>query len=99
MNYTKGPWEKVITARFGPDDFEGLNIESPNENTVICELAGGLPLIEIESNAHLIASAPDLLEACKTTRNHIFNGHSSPHTTNQILNILNKAIAKAEGRE
>ena len=64
-NHTGGDWEIVISPKFGPEDFEGLQIESPNTGTIICEIAGGLPLIETIGNARLIQKAPNLLDCLK----------------------------------
>jgi hypothetical protein len=98
MSHTKGPWVEVTTAAFKPDDYEGLNIESPTENTVICELAGGLPLSEIEANARLIATAPELLIACKR----LLRQYEivAPKWMNvEAINNMKKTISKAEGKQ
>ena len=58
-----------------------------------------------KANARLIATAPELLEACKEAQAWLFDMQTdSPYRagTNKtfyepILDILNKAIAKAEG--
>lgn len=65
MNHTSGDWEMVVAPKFGPEDYEGITIESPDTETIICEIAGGLPLIEILGNAKLIEKAPKMLEALK----------------------------------
>jgi len=46
---------------------------------------------EGEANVHLIKSAPDLLKACKVARRFCVRANSD------VLAILDKAIAKAEG--
>lgn len=51
-----------------------------------------------EANARLIAAAPELLEACKTTEALLW-GVPSFSDINKILVIIRKAITKAEGRE
>lgn len=61
-NHTPGDWEMVVAPKFGPEEYEGITIESPDHNTIICEIAGGLPLIEILGNAQLITKAPKMLE-------------------------------------
>jgi hypothetical protein len=64
-NHTEGDWEMIIAPEFGPEEYEGVTIESPSTGTIICEIAGGLPLIEILGNAKLIAKAPKLLDCLK----------------------------------
>lgn len=81
MNYEfkgiKGPWRVIIND----DQYKAYITTIENCPNVICELEYGpeytnyddqesvLESIrlqeELEANAHLIASAPDLLEACK----------------------------------
>lgn len=65
MNHTGGDWEMIVAPKFGPEDYEGITIESTDHSTIICEIAGGLPLIEILGNAKLIEKAPKLLDCLK----------------------------------
>lgn len=54
------------------------------------------------ANADLISSAPDLLEACKEalySLNVYCSKYDPPDCKSNTLNVLKKAIAKAEGRE
>ena len=56
--------------------------------------------IEMEANAHLIASAPELLEACKEARKEIYEAiNKRSNNLSMVWHSLNDAIAKAEGRE
>lgn len=48
------------------------------------------------TNAHLIAAAPELLEACKALSEYII-GEGDPHAYT-VLDITCSAIKKAEGR-
>jgi hypothetical protein len=64
-NHTPGDWEMVVAPAFGPEDYEGITIESPSTGTIICDMAGGLPLIEILKNARLIEKAPKMKELCE----------------------------------
>lgn len=51
---------------------------------------------EAKANAHLIASAPELLEACKRAEGLICGGGFIP-VQGETWNILRKAITKATG--
>jgi hypothetical protein len=63
---------------------------------------------EMEANAHIIAAAPDLLEALKLAQSAVADFHSGMNTTRpseetcerneRILGSIRAAIAKAEGR-
>lgn len=47
--------------------------------------------------AQLIAAAPDLLEACKKSRHHLWIKRKQfKEADHKIMNILSEAIAKAE---
>ena len=102
MKHTKGPWEDVnlgsdniwiidesgnyIAETIGADE-EGRYIKDDEER---------------EANAHLIAAAPELLEACNTILNR-FGGHVRDYeemTAGQKLAIERtvEAIRKAEGK-
>jgi hypothetical protein len=56
---------------------------------------GGTP--ELVANAHLIAAAPDLLEAAQRALNYIANTESEMGTTFATGDMLRAAIAKALG--
>jgi hypothetical protein len=64
-NHTPGDWKMVVAAPFGPEDYEGITIESPSTGTIICDMAGGLPLVETLGNARLIGKAPEMLKMIK----------------------------------
>lgn len=58
-----------------------------------------LPLSVCEANAHLIATAPKLYEACKKVLPFIeamFEEY--PYVVPQMIQVLNQALAKAEGK-
>ena len=59
-------------------------------------LARGNTLPEDEANAHLIASAPELLEACKAAKKFLEPDLVEPGRT--VFWKLVNAIAKAEGK-
>jgi hypothetical protein len=50
----------------------------------------------LTANARLIAAAPDLLEACKRIHNYFMGTGGDPLGVDQVVE---KAIAKAEGRD
>lgn len=60
--HTPGKYEIEVTERFGPDDFEGLLVVCPESETIICEMAGGLPEGEIWANAERIVRAVNCYE-------------------------------------
>jgi hypothetical protein len=77
--HTPGPWQ------LWHDDEGAFVLRSPDDEKVICKRDLGLPdRDEGIANAHLIAAAPDLLEALRAM---------SPDTEQ-----ARAAIAKAEGR-
>jgi len=102
MKATPGPWET-----WGGE----LNVRDiKNHNFVASCGANGYDNEESRANAHLIATAPELLEACKVIleqfRNQegeLVHGHCSAnfsHMEGQCncgLTKLQQAIAKAEG--
>lgn len=97
--HTPGPWQT-----FEPD------MEHPSRARVGA-LDGQVDIYnapltrETEANARLIAAAPDLLEACKDAVVDITdfadpNGEFefTPEGARSLINRLNRAIARAEGR-
>ncbi len=60
-----------------------------------CRACGGMDGYHYTS-CSLVAAAPDLLEACKAARERMWASQSP--TTSAIVNQLDAAIAKAEGR-
>ncbi len=95
--FTPGPWGFVgflkypnkkrghlVHAQAGKD-IARVPIESWNEE-------------EQAANARLIASAPELLEACKFAEK-TFRKVSTPEEEIDALELLRMAIAKAEGKE
>lgn len=104
MKHTEGPWIVNLTDTNGHGGWSievGIhNIASVYANIVRAprkdgDMARLKENQESIANAHLIASAPELLEACKYAIEQLKNvkGRTFP-----VLPILN-AIAKAEGRE
>lgn len=101
--YTKGPWEikevKTSCGRAFKIDKIGSNCEYGlvaciyDDNTTLNEKSHK----ELEANAQLIASAPDLLESCKimTSLCRIKYGNLDKKIYKEILKA-EQAIAKAE---
>jgi hypothetical protein len=96
--HTPGPWIA-----------EGAKVlwEAPHSRNrwVVADLADasdGRLSPEIESNARLIAAAPDLLDALKSTRACVAGinpiGRANTIRQAQALEFINQAIARAEGQ-
>lgn len=97
MGYTKGPWKVWKFARTDKPESIRQEVGTINEGTPICQLTGNEP------NASLIASAPELFEACVTAFHFIDDDHSKPRADNAlskqtILTMIKYAINKAEGK-
>lgn len=84
--HTKGPWRAVYFQHTKQWDVDAGGEDDSDRYSVLEDLA--------EENAHLIAAAPDLLEACKAA----FSNIGAPITHYQKeFSMLSAAIAKAEG--
>lgn len=83
--YTPGPWrsyrDRVYAAREDASDFWVAYCDSPYVR-------------DASANAHLIAAAPELLEALKQAYDDLVLCR-----TDNAMQIINAAIAKAEGRQ
>lgn len=104
VKHSPGPWRAAIGDDYAPraneseleiaclshDAFDAIDVFGPELDR---ELTGE----ELDANAHLIAAAPDLLEALKASNNKlrsiVFDGDVHP-----LVAANNAAIAKAEGR-
>jgi len=95
--HTPGPWHRNI-----PLASKYVTIFAGRNTHVCCLTPTGLKDEEIEGNAHLIAAAPELLEAAQLAANILFL--LGPEVEKLGLNaknvpaILGRAIAKAEGK-
>lgn len=93
MSHTPGPW-KIVNQDMvvGPEG----QLVADCERTPYCERPAP-PTVESMVNAHLIAAAPELLEALRKAENRILilspQGYSAPE-----LWDIHQAITKAEGR-
>lgn len=98
MKHTKGPWiyeESTKTIRSIPENYWLTTMDSWDG------------AINNNANARLIASAPNLLEACKgLISNAVWDGKTREHgSANEytvhraVIEATQRAIMKAEGRD
>lgn len=110
MNYTKGEWKLNDTAfsRYSTyrGKVSGARTFVVNEGLEQIAEAQGSTQIEAEANAHLIAAAPEMYEACKRAYRAIVNHHvDGERIAGTIceyckgeLDLLTQALAKADGK-
>lgn len=108
MKHTKGPW-KVMEDNLKTDEWgqpiEELCIES--DETIVCMVGGGIPKWEQDDNAHLIAAAPEMLEALETVKTNLeamqpamdFKHEFDRLAYKAAIDATNEAIRKAKGGE
>lgn len=117
MGYTTGPWEVVKRIQLWNNDCSDDGMDVVREyydiyakDEEVTFIAGG---IRVKEDAQLIATAPDLLEACIKAEKQLAEikscgcplcgepGDNSPwgnkHNPNCAIHDLRAAIAKAEG--
>lgn len=89
MSYTKGEWKKCLSSEWT------TGIADKN-NIIIAETFRwkDRPRDEMEANARLIASAPDLLEACKASLAYVNDDYEG--SIDDLIYVLQQAINKAE---
>jgi hypothetical protein len=90
MKHTKGPW-RVQKGKSVEGEY---SIESWDGNIATISLMEDEPEGIEEANAHLIAAAPELLEACKLAYEKLDN-ITAYHQV--IFEKIHSAINKAEG--
>ena len=103
MKHTKGTWYSSESVNIHEQRI--IADEETGQTIAVCYGRGGHDVreSETEANAHLIASAPELLEACKAAlaainlRLDVDGGKTGAFASeiNAVL-LLEKAIAKAE---
>lgn len=108
MTHTKGPWQvyhqcEVFTVAYKVTDkghYDVCDMVNPSEHLT------NIAADEAMANAHLIAAAPELLEACKGIEStfvfldSLTAGWEPQHTnTMKALAAVRAAITKAEGRQ
>jgi hypothetical protein len=96
IKHTPGPWmydEQSVITSTGEMVVSVINDVSP-ESTVFERNQ-----LEAYSNTRLIASAPDLLEACKEYLK-LYDERVGPHIGDtRIPQMIRNAVNKAEGKE
>lgn len=90
--YTKGPGIVRKTGQhWNNPNLEGIEINYGSDNECICDT-----VYRIE-DAHLIAAAPDMLEALELMVKHFENEDESVRCMdNNVLHLANEAIAKVK---
>jgi len=93
VKHTMGPWYL---------DFDTVSTEPRRKGYVLAQVSfGSIDPDEVKANAHLIAAAPELLEACKlvaaTFKRSNDSGNFLGDDEHEAWNKVDKAIAKAEG--
>lgn len=96
--HTPGPWK---TAEFGIENHERITITSGQKT--ICNTGDESRLLisleEARANAHLIAAAPEMLEAAEALLerlNHL-SSNAAKHVFHKQFDDLANVIAKARG--
>jgi hypothetical protein len=105
--HTQGPWQSNSSVIFGKNDVPVAIVADPNGNANgeridwpwLYDEDPPPSYVVAESNADLIAAAPDLLEACQAVLaggvdNGLFEGESQD--PEWYIDQLKTAIAKAE---
>lgn len=97
--HTEGPWE---VGDLVENDYEPRYVEVLGNDGVkhIAKAVYGQTDEEAATNAHLIAAAPELLEACRTVYNKLIELEQDAGRNlfiTDVLDILEKATNKAEG--
>lgn len=113
MNHTPGPWEIHLITEGSEKGSETIANVGTSQREMgrtwqgVCDInTWGREYVndaESQANAHLIAAAPELLEACQWVLFHLEHREGLRHRkdlfSDDELNRLRTAIAKAEGRK
>jgi len=86
MKHTPGPWVAEKSR-----NFDGWCVQKKPDDITIANVIG-YPK-EVEANAYLIATAPELLGACKD----VLKALTSYKISEYSRSLLKQVIAKAEG--
>ena len=101
MEHTPGPW--TITDGYLIDwptnTLTAVRVNGPLKGTVGYGIGQRSSGEQAQANANLIASAPDLLEACERVAATLEDGEAlaNQNAMEDMHHILVKAIAKAKG--
>lgn len=93
---TPESWTAKWTTRTGREISVKRGWHVVNDHGLICRLDDDGDNVRVEAAAHLIASAPELLEAVRAYQAAVLDG--SPANWKRVDRIASAAIAKAEGR-
>ena len=100
MKHTKGPWRARCMGSEGSIVWMDGKDEKQHPRIGMVASCTMRPFDESNANALLIASAPELLEACKEIIMVIDNeGIARGKYYGKAINMAEQAIAKAEGKE
>lgn len=98
MKHTKGPWKAHFDGVGTPYYQYNQYVTAPNCGGEL--IAKVQNMDEAEANAHLIASAPDLLEALEVARGALDYAYFQKGVACfKELQFVESVIAKAEGKE
>lgn len=92
MKHTKGEWKLSTTSHESDGVKFNYIIGNDEFRSAVCLISIDDGDEEVKANAQLIASAPDLLEACEYVLEQAGLSKNSP-----CYNKLSKAISKAKG--
>ena len=95
--YTKGPW--LLSTIDGEDK---LMVGGGDGSDVVADIRTDRKEVEVEANAHLIASAPELYEALRQLHamHRAFSGNDNwTDLDDEVRALAEKALAHAEGRD
>ncbi len=92
MSYVPGPWRVVCESAQRPWAVMGTD---DGEDVYVAEV---VPYLDDEATAHLIAAAPEMLEALKNARGILLSnsGDADPDIRTAV-DLMSAAIAKARG--
>lgn len=99
MKHTKAPWKRVDLEEIRTEDEEIFIAEILHNDNVSQSLVNEVPEFdEAMANAHLIAAAPELLEALKAAEMLLgLQNQEGTQFEEETINEIKEAIAKAEG--
>ena len=98
MKHTSGPWETGLFGELTEDDgFQFTRIYGPGENVIVCDVFPQGFRESEQTNANLIAAAPELLKSCE-----FLAAWDQSNDNVELISIAcslaRQAIEKAEGR-
>ena len=97
LKHTKGPW--LVSTIDGEDC---LMVGGGDGSEVVADIRTHWPDAQVEANAHLIASAPELLEALRqlhAMHRAFSNNDNWTSLDDEARSLAEAAIAHAEGRD